>query len=257
MGMKLNHAVKLLLEGIQDGRPKEAIDKYTGDRYTQHSTGVPDGKDGFVAFFENFIQRYPVRDIHIIRVFEDGQYVFMHCYQNLNNGAAQYVTMDFFDTDDDDKMIEHWDVIAEFMPRTPSGHTSIDGLSIVTDLDKTQDNKELVRGLIEEVFIPSAVEKVERYINKDWFIQHGIGIPDGLEHYKPLVLTGDRPLDYNELVLLVGQGNFVATLCKAAWQGQPYAQADLFRVEDGKIVEHWAVAEPVPPKDELVNSGKF
>jgi len=59
------------------------------------------------------------------------------------------------------------------------------------------------------------------------------------------------------VVLLVGQGNFVATLCKAARKGQPFAQVDIYRLEDGKIVEHWDNAEPVPPEEEWANSGKF
>ena len=56
---------------------------------------------------------------------------------------------------------------------------------------------------------------------------------------------------------MVGQGNFVATLCEAFWEGKPFAQVDLFRIEDGRIVEHWDNAEPVPPEDQWVNSGKF
>ena len=60
-----------------------------------------------------------------------------------------------------------------------------------------------------------------------------------------------------EIFLLVGQGNFVATLCKAFWEGQPFAQVDIFRFEEGKVVEHWDNAEPVPPEEEWVNSGKF
>ena len=55
----------------------------------------------------------------------------------------------------------------------------------------------------------------------------------------------------------MGQGNFVATLCKASWKGQSLAQVDIFRLEAGKVVEHWDNAEPVPPEEEVINSGKF
>jgi len=47
----------------------------------------------------------------------------------------------------------------------------------------------------------------------------------------------------------------VATLCKANWEGKPYAQVDIFRIENGLVVEHWDNVEPVP--EESVNSGKF
>ena len=95
------------MEGIRDGNAREAVTKYTGDRYTQHSTGVRDGVEGFVEFFEPFIERNPKRDIQIIRALEDGQYVFLHAYQSLNDGESEWVTTDFFDTDENDKIIDN------------------------------------------------------------------------------------------------------------------------------------------------------
>ncbi|MEM9053358.1 MAG: nuclear transport factor 2 family protein, partial [Bacteroidota bacterium] len=145
MSQKIENVKALYLEGIRDGNAREAVTKYTGDRYTQHSAGVADGVEGFVAFFEPFIERNHSRDIRIIRAIEEGQYVFVHAYQNINNGEAYWVTADFFDTDANDKIIEHWDVIAPHANSTPSGHTSTDGATEVTDLDKTEENKELVR----------------------------------------------------------------------------------------------------------------
>ena len=147
---KLDNAQRLYMEGIRDGKVRESVTRYTGDRYTQHSTGVRDGIEGFVEFFEPFIERNPKRDIQIIRKLVDGQYVFLQAYQNINEGEARWVTTDFFDTDENDKIIEHWDVIAPYADATPSGHTSIDGPTEVTDLDKTEENKTLVRNLTFE-----------------------------------------------------------------------------------------------------------
>lgn len=80
---------------------------------------------------------------------------------------------------------------------------------------------------------------------------------DGLEHFKRFAVDPHRPLNYDEIVLVVGQGKIVAMLCKANWDGAPHAQADLSRIEDGLIVEHWDAAEAIGPEDEWVNSGKF
>lgn len=257
MNRKLENTINLYLEGIKDGRPREAVIKYTGNKYTQHSTGVKDGIEGFVEFFESFIERNPIRDIKIVRSIVDGQYVFLHAYQSLNNGETEWVTTDFFDTDEDDKIIEHWDVISKYSSKTPSGHTSLDGATEINYLDKTDENKQLVRGFIRDVLIGEKPKNIDRYISSETYIQHNAEIPDGLEHFKKLALAKNRPLIYDEIVLLVGQENFVATLCKASWKGKPYAQVDIFRVENGKIVEHWDNVEPVPPKEELINSGKF
>ena len=76
MGSGLENVRKIYLEGIAGGKARYAVEKYTGHRYTQHSTGVADGVEGFLAFFEPFLQRNPERDIEIVRIFEDGPWVF-------------------------------------------------------------------------------------------------------------------------------------------------------------------------------------
>jgi predicted SnoaL-like aldol condensation-catalyzing enzyme len=260
MNQKLKNAIGLYLEGIRDGKPREAVAKYTGARYTQHSTGVKDGPEGFIEFFEPFLQRNPRRDVQIIRGWVDGQYVFVHAYQNLNEGEAEWVTTDFFDTDENDKIIEHWDVIAPFVPVTPSGNTSIDGPTEITDLDKTEENKELVRKLIRDALMKGGnPANLPLYISEDQYIQHNKDVKDGLENFQKLASMPNRPLNYEEIVLMVGQGNFVATLSRANLNdgklNQDFAQVDVFRIENGKVVEHWDNVEPVPAHS--VNSGKF
>ena len=259
MSAKLENAKNLYLEGIRDGNAREAVTKYTGDRYTQHSTGVRDGVEGFVEFFEPFFQRNPKREIEIIRGWEDGQYVFLQAYQNINDGEAQWITTDFFDTDENDKIIEHWDVISAYTGSTPSGHTEIDGPTEVTDLDQTEANKLIVRNLIQDALMEGGdPAKIPDYVAEN-YIQHNKDVPDGRAAFMALASAPNRALNYKRIVLLVGQGNFVATLSEANWKddkvNQDYAQVDIFRLENGKVVEHWDNVEPVPEND--VNSGKF
>ncbi|ANQ49321.1 nuclear transport factor 2 family protein [Flammeovirga yaeyamensis] len=260
MNPKLENARNLYMEGIRDGNAREAVTKYTGDRYTQHSTGVRDGIEGFVEFFEPFIKRTPKRDIQIVRSMVDGQYVFVHAYQNLNDGAAQWVTTDFFDTDENDKIVEHWDVIAEYYDNTPSGHTATNGHTGLTDLDKTDENKALVKSYIENILMDGGdADKLGDYISKDQLTQHSKQLEDGYDALYKVLSDTNRPLNFKEIALLVGQGNFVATLCKANYNDgkmdQDLAQVDIYRIENGKIVEHWDNVEPVPEND--VNGGKF
>ncbi len=253
MNPKLEHAKALYLDGIRDGHPREAVAAHTGARYTQHSTGVKDGQEGFIEFFEDFIERNPSRDIQIVRGWTDGPHVFLHAYQNV--GDAEWVTTDFFDTDEDDLVVEHWDVIAAYTGPNPSGRTQVDGPTEVTDLDRTEENKALVRSMIESVLMAGAVADDLSAWFAEPYLQHNPDVGDGLEHFGALALDPSRALNYDEIVLCVGSGNFVATLCKANWEGRPLAQVDIFRVEDGRIVEHWDNSEPVPEND--VNSGKF
>jgi predicted SnoaL-like aldol condensation-catalyzing enzyme len=252
----LDNAIGLYTTGILEGRPREAVTKHTGARYTQHSTGVPDGQDGFVAFFDDFLARNPDRHIEFVRCWQDGRHAFIHAYQSLNGGEAKWVTTDFFDSDDEGRIIEHWDVITAYHDTNPSGRSAVDGPTEVTDLDKTDANKALVREMIEQCLMRGGdASRIDEFISREQYLQHNKEVPDGFEHFARLAQDPDRPLNYDRLVLLVGQGNFVATLCEADWEGAKYAQVDIFRLEDGKIVEHWDATEPVPA--ESVNAGKF
>ena len=251
------NATSLYIEGILKGRPREAVAAYTGARYTQHSTGVADGQEGFIAFFEPFIERNPIRDFKFIRALQDGPKVFLQVYQNINNGEAEWLTTDFFDSDGDGKIIEHWDVIAPIMPPNPSGRTQLDGPTEITDLDKTDENRALVTDFIETVLINRELDKVADYVSAKTYIQHNPEVGDGLQSFLDLFSPEACPLSYQECFMSVAEGNFVATLNRASWDGQDLCQVDLFRVEDGKIVEHWDNSEPVPPRADWANSGKF
>jgi predicted SnoaL-like aldol condensation-catalyzing enzyme len=68
-------------------------------------------------FFKGFVERTKNRDIRIVRAIEDGSFVFVQVYQDIDNGAAKWVTTDMFDTDDNDKLIEHWDNMEPIQPR--------------------------------------------------------------------------------------------------------------------------------------------
>lgn len=257
MSQKIHNVKSLYLEGIRDGNPRDVMKKYTGHRYTQHSTGVGDGKDGFIEFFDDFLIRNPVREIDIVRIFEEGQYVFVHAYQNLNNGDAKWVTMDFFETDPHDKIIEHWDVITAYNEQPPGALSQINGPTTITYTGETHKNKALVEAMIHNVLARNSDTLNAAHYIHPHYIDHSAKIIDGLQLLLPPGTSSKRICWYDEIVLLVGCGNFVATLCKVRDQGRQYAQMDLFRVEAGKIIEHWDTTEPVCNADKGVNSGKF
>ena len=257
---KLDNAKLLYLDGIRDGHAREAVTKYTGARYTQHSTGVADGIEGFVEFFTAFIERNPVRDIRIVRGLVDGQYVFVQAYQDINNGEARWVTMDLFDTDEQDKIIEHWDVIAPVIADTVSGHSQIDGPTEVSDLGATDRNKKIVAEFHEEVLVGGNLDRAPAFISPECYIQHNPQVADGLEGftaYAAGLAEQGKAMQYERAFKIIGQGNFVVTYSKMQLGKTPYAIFDLYRLENGQIVEHWDNMELILPEDRWGNSGKF
>ncbi len=256
MSQKSENARNLYLQGIRDGNI-EVVRTFTGDRYTQHSTGVKDGADGFIDFFKGFLERTNERDIRLIRVIEDGNYVFVHAYQDIDHGTAKWVTTDLFDTDENDKIIEHWDVIDAYTEVTDSvnGNDVILGDFEIKDLDKTEENKALIRSFIVDVFQNGNHDKVENYISSEEYIQHNPNIPNGIDALKDFLAKQD--FNYDFVFKVIGQGNYVVSYSKAILNQQELAVFDIFRIENGKIVEHWDNMEPIPPRSEWANTGKF
>lgn len=256
MGRKLENAKGLYLEGIRDG-DIEAVNRYSGDRYTQHSTGVADGAQGFIDFFQGFLRRTTTRDIRIVRAIEDGDFVFVHVYQDIDDGVAKWVTTDLFDTDEQDKLVEHWDVIAAYRAPadTVSGNDMVLGEFEIRDPDKTEQNKALIRSFLVEVFQNGHHEAVERFVSTEKYVEHNPGRPDGIDALKQSLAARERSYDF--VFKAIGQGDHVVSYSKVKADGTELAVFDLFRIEKGKIVEHWDNMEPIPPRTEWANSGKF
>lgn len=255
VSQKVANATALYLEGIRDGRVREAVEAYTGDRYTQHSTGVADGVEGFVDFFDPFVANNPEREIRVVRSIVEGSFVFLHVYQNINNGAAKWVTADMFDTDDNDKIIEHWDVIAPYSDASSlNGQTQVDGPCQVIEEERTEQNKAFVASFVDDVLVNHRGELIIDYV-ADTCIQHNQNLPDGVDALAAFMAGPGADMIYRNVFKIIGQGNFVMVYSQVFF-GQELAVFDLFRVEDGKIVEHWDNSEPVP-QGVQPNSGKF
>ena len=254
MGQRLDNARALYSEAIGEGNYVEAINTSAGARYTQHSTPVKDGKEGFIEFFADFTERNPIRGIEIIRAFEDGPLVFLHVVQTLNGGEFRYVTTDLFDTDGDAKLIEHWDIIDEIRDSTASGRSQVAGPTEISDLEQTKANKQLVTRFVSEVLVAGDYDRFSEFVAED-IAQHNPNIGDGIAALR--VYTAESAMRYIDVHKVVGSGNFVAVLAESELNGKRHAVIDLCRVEAGKITEHWDVIEEITPEHTWVNSGKF
>ncbi|MEZ5382025.1 MAG: nuclear transport factor 2 family protein [Microthrixaceae bacterium] len=256
MTIRRERARNLYLRGIRDG-DIGVISEYTGDTYIQHSGGVPDGVEGFTQFFEGFLKRNPDREIDLVRSFEDDNGVFVHAHQRLNGGDVQWVTMDWFRFDEHDRIVEHWDVISPYVSENPSGRSTVDGPTEVRESGQGGANVELVRNALNGLFMAGGDRQAGLAAIAEDLIEHHPQVGDGRAVLAALLAQDPVPMVYEQIHRVCAQGNFVAVLSEATVNGSPYALGDLFRVENGVIVEHWNAAELIAPEAEWVNSGKF
>ena len=107
-------------------------------------------------------------------------------------------------------------------------------------------NKELVRKAITELFINRDVSALDRYWG-DTYVQHNPAGPNGRDALPGLIKSLGPSFKY-EVGMILADGDLVAVHGRYTGVGpKPLVAVDIFRVKDGKPVEHWDVVQEEVP----------
>jgi predicted SnoaL-like aldol condensation-catalyzing enzyme len=243
-----------VLNSIESG-DQTAIVYINPENYKQHNLGIADGLAGFGAA----LQQLPAGSakVNVVRAFEDGNYVFTHTEYNFFGPKAGFDIFRF----EEGKIVEHWDNLTAITKPNPSGRTQFDGATEIKDREKTEANKALVKDFVNTILVQGKMDQLGNYFDGDNYIQHNSGIADGLSGLgKALEELGKMGISmiYNKIHMVMGEGNFVLVVSEGAFGGAHTSYYDLFRVENGKIAEHWDVLETILPEAQWKNTnGKF
>jgi predicted SnoaL-like aldol condensation-catalyzing enzyme len=120
---------------------------------------------------------------------------------------------------------------------------------------KEEANKKLVREFYEKALNEKDYAAASKYLGSK-YVQHNPRAADGAEGLKSYLefLKGKFPKSRSEIKRVFAEGDHVILHVHAVREPGTKGQAiiDIFRVADGKIVEHWDVVQDVP--DQALNS---
>ncbi len=247
-------SIRALLKGIETGDPA-AVAVVNEDKYIQHNPQTQEGSEGLAALFKRLSKTSP--RVNIVRAFSDGDYVFAHTEYDFATRRIGFEVFRF----EGDQAVEHWDNIQPRRGPNPSGHTMVDGATTVADPDSTEANRAIVRSFVEDILISRRLDRLDSYIGGTPFTQHNPEMADGLPALRAALEAQSVDgvmIGYDKSHRVLAEGSFVLSVSEGTLDGVHTSFYDLFRLAEGKIVEHWDTIEAIPPPSEWKNqNGKF
>ena len=244
-----------LLKGIETGDPV-SVSVVNEAKYIQHNPQTHEGSEGLAVLFKRLSRTSP--KINIVRVFEDGDFVFAHTEYDFSTRNIGFEIFRF----EDGQAVEHWDNIQKRQGPNRSGHTMVDGAAEVRDIEMTDNNRKMIQSFVEDVLIDGQLQYLDNYINKEHYMEHNPNLADDLVGLNAILSEPTAhsvaSVKYKICHRILAEGNYVLSVCEGDVNQTPSSFFDLYRLMDGNIVEHWDTTEAIPPRNEWKNNnGKF
>ncbi len=252
--MQNKDRIRALLKSIETGDPGP-VAVVNEAEYIQHNPQTHEGSEGLAKLFKRLSATSP--RVNIVRAFEDGDFVFAHTEYDFSRRNIGFEVFRF----ENGRAVEHWDNIQPRQGPNVAGHGMVDGQVNATDLEATESNRGLVRSFVETVLINGRLDQLEQFVSEASFVEHNPLLTDGISALRTALEAGHqgkRKIDYHHLHRVLAEGNFVLSVSEGFHDAVHSAFYDLFRLDDGKVVEHWDTTEKIAPRSEWKNdNGKF
>ncbi|MEP1208916.1 MAG: nuclear transport factor 2 family protein [Rhizobiaceae bacterium] len=246
--------IKALLKSIETGDPGP-VAVVNEAKYIQHNPQTHEGSEGLVALFQRLSRTSP--RVNIVRAFEDGEFVFAHTEYDFSTRRIGFEVFRF----EEGQAVEHWDNIQPRLGPNKSGHSMVDGETDSSDPDRTEANRALVGQFVETVLIDGDLDRLGSFIDEARYVEHNPRMSDDIDVLRAALEEQGkhgRLIDYQKIHRILAEGSFVLCVSEGRFDGTRSALYDMFRIADGKIVEHWDTLEKIAPRSEWKNTnGKF
>lgn len=229
-----------------------------------YETGDESAKDAIMEQ-QSFYEDYPSCEVagfcselvgqckvEVLRIIADDKAVFAQTL--LRGREANYVSYDLF-VFAEGGVLQHWYGMERLAPTDPEGKFALGGDTQVKDLDKTEANKALVSEFAQLLYEDFKHNTLGRFFDNGKLIRHQYPPENNFEAYMAEQLIPYNPTDSPEeapaglkvkVLQVIGEGNFVMVAHTISYLfSNPYETLglELFRVENGKIVEVWSIQQ--------------
>src|ERR1700719_5159560 len=147
-------------------RDSTAFDRFFSEPFVEHDPNIGDGLPGLRAFVTE-LANSTTTNLTIYRTVVDGDIVMLHSkYEGWPGFSGPVIAFDLFRFKDG-KIVEHWGGQTPEAAPNPSGHTQVDGPTVVVDRERTEANRTLVRNFKQVVTVELRFqwvrEKIKQY----------------------------------------------------------------------------------------------
>ena len=182
------------------------------------------------------------KNVKFHRLFSNDNQIFTH-FETQKNGKS-YAHMTLLETGEDSKTLE----AVQEVPENQVGgkNTMFNGVKVMSEAPNDLENKALIEKFLNDVWIGGNMDIIQDFFHDGKVIQHNPMVENdvsGLFSFMQNIQKQGISLQYQKVLATFTAGDFVMTYSEGLLGGNEHIFADLFRLENGKIIEHWDVIQ--------------
>ncbi|MET3803156.1 putative SnoaL-like aldol condensation-catalyzing enzyme [Nakamurella sp. UYEF19] len=241
------------------GGRTERFAEFFDHGYIEHDPAIAAGRSGLLAWVRQTQAQRPRSITSIKRIIAQGSMVAVHSHRSTTPADEMTGTavIELFSLRAG-RIVEHWTYTQAVPATTRSGNSMFSnvyaypGTPPVVTRTRADANRQLILKAWAAVFSARDLTVLDRYwAPGNGYLQHNPNVPNGVGGLKGFLGTLPPSVSQNrfsvaagDLVLTVNQS--VATSGDLDSDLVGSAVADVYRIVDGRAVEHWDVVSPVP-----------
>lgn len=244
--LRNQQVAKAVVHELFNRHDLRAVDRYFRHSLVQHSPDIANGATGL----KQFIRQKPHLTYDVFKLIADDDYVMMQS-RVTGRSAVTQIVMDVFRFERG-QIVEQWDVVATEVPASESAN----GNPMVTRLKPSKpnrhDNERIVATALNETMVKRNLAIIDRYY-KEPYTQHDPNTPSGLTQLRKSILNLPPNATF-EPGLIMAEGDEVVVHARLRnITPTPVIVLHVYRVDNGKIVEHWENIQYEVPRNQSLN----